>query len=524
MKKRLLPLCFLLLASLKGYAQLEHIVRGDCTPVLETEGSAANRAQQPRHLPAINKNWDADKVYHQLVILVSFSDLDFKMENPRDTYDDIFNKEGYNQRNGAGCVADYFRSQSNGLVNMHFEVYGPIKVETKAQPYDNPTDKTRNYGQTIMSGATKQFIADNPDIDLSIYDWNGDGAIEQVIYVFAGFSGNQNVSTSYGYVWPNTSTISPITTPQGITISNYTASCELWSNGVSCGIGTICHEFTHSLGLPDIYPTNSDGDYSVVDEWDLMDGGNFINYGWCPPNYSALEKILMGWLTPVELTEPTHIDGMKPCADGGEVYLVRNTKNEYYLLENRQQSGWDLGIPGRGLAIFHVNYNASKWSSNTVNATKNAYRYDLVHADNMDYNTWYDYIIAEGSNNPYVNKPRLNSRILSTSPYPLRTADPTPTVNSELTDTSVPAAVVYNENAEGKRLMSKPITNITQNPDGTIAFDFMGGNNDGIVTLTNTAPQTHQVYNLMGRAVHRTLPFQLLIVKQPDGSTKKVMK
>jgi len=344
--------------------------------------------------------------------------------------------------------------------------------------------------------------------------------VNQVIYVCAGYCGNQNNEKCYGYIWPNTSTFSTITTHDGKKIYNYTASCELWANNSSCGIGTICHEFTHSLGLPDIYPTNDSAGYSVVDEWDLMDGGNFTNYGWCPPNYSALEKMLMGWLTPTELTEPTHIDAMKAVGDGGEVYLVRNTTNEYYLLENRQQKDWDYAAPGKGLAIFHVNYNASKWAANSVNTSRNAYCYDLVHADNMDYDSWYDMLVAENATTPYVSKPRLNSRLLSTSPYPW-IADSTRTVNAELTDTSVPAAVMLNANADGKLLMSKPITNITQNPDGTIAFDFMGGNENGIAQIKKERLPV-RVYDMCGRASNGGRG--ILIVRTSDGTVRKLIK
>ena len=514
----------MMLLPAAGFAQGARMIRGYCTPHADDDGVAGARVgQQPRRLPAINRHWDADKVYRQLVILISFSDLDFALEKPREVYDSIFNEPGYNKRNGAGCVADYFRCQSGGLLNMKFDVFGPYKVSSKAQPYDSPTESTHNYGASQMVEATKTFIAENPGTDFSLYDWNGDGAVNQVVFVCAGFCGNQSSEKCYGYVWPNTSSFSTITTPDGKKISNYTASCELWANNSSCGIGTVCHEFTHSLGLPDIYPTNDNAGFSVVDEWDLMDGGNFTNYGWCPPNYSALEKMLMGWLAPVELTEPAHIEGMKAVADGGDVYIVRNTTNEYYLLENRQQKDWDLGIPGSGLAVFHVNYNAAKWSGNTVNTSRNAYCYDMVHADNMDYDAWYDMLVAENATTPYANKPRLNSRLLSTSPYPWKT-DSTRTVNAELTDTSVPAAVMLNANAEGHLLMSKPITNITQNPDGTIAFDFMGGSNDGISTLAHAAGTMPRLFDMLGRAAGKGQAPRLLIVRLPDGTTRKVMK
>lgn len=521
MKRQFLTLFLFTLASISGYAQLEHVIRGDCTPgLLSGDSIATARGNAPRSIPSVNWQWDAERVYRQLVILVSFSDLDFNREDPRAVYNDIFNKEGYNERNGPGCVADYFRCQSGGLMNMEFDVFGPYKVSSKAQPYEKPNKDVRNYGTEQIREATQKFLAENPNTDFEPYDWNGDGYVNQIIYVFAGYCGNQDIEACYGYLWPNTSTIAAIVTPDGKRIYNYTVSAELWANNTSCGIGTICHEFTHSLGLPDIYPTRSGAGYSVVDEWDLMDGGNFTNYGWCPPNYSALEKMLLGWLTPVDLTDPQHIESMGAVADGGEVYLVRNIGNEYYLLENRQQKGWDLGLPGKGLAIFHVIYSDGKWSSNTVNNNRDAYGYSIVHADNMDYDTWYDRIIASGSRNPYVNKPRLNNSILSTSSYPWST-DSTLTVNAELTDISVPAAEMYFPNVDGERLMSKPITRITQNPDGTIAFDFMGGDNSGIIQTMAQQPH-YQTFDLCGRVVGESRG--IVIVRASDGTVRKVLR
>ena len=93
--------------------------------------------------------------------------------------------------------------------------------------------------------------------------------------------------------------------------------------------------------------------------------------------------MLLGWLTPTELTSPITITDMKPVAEGGEAYIVKHTNSEYYVLENRQQTGWDIGEPGRGLLIYHVDYLESSWRINSVNTGKN-FRYDLVHADNLD--------------------------------------------------------------------------------------------------------------------------------------------
>ena len=466
----------------------------------------------------MNTDWDSQRTYRQLVILISFSDCDFKSEHARESYDSLFNEPGYNKRSGPGCVADYFREQSGGLFNLQFDVTGPVKVEAKACPYENPTESTRNYGRDQFVEATKQIIKDNPDMDFSAYDWNGDGYVNQVVYVYAGTGGNQG-QKSYGHIWPNTSSFTSITTPGGVKISNYTASSETWSNGLSTGIGTICHEFSHSLGLPDIYPTSSSAGFSVADEWDLMDGGNFTNLGWCPPNYTPVEKMLLGWLTPIELEEPTSVRELKSVADGGTTYRIMHSENEWYLLENRQQRGWDFGLPGKGLVVYHVVYDNSAWRGNTVNNDKSRRRFELVHADNLDYDDWDE--IIEGSS-PYAETAYLHNKHLSTSPYPW-TTDSTTFVNNELTDNSVPPAKMSSPNEEGNLMLSKSITNITMSEDGLVSFDFMQvqvGMEDLSLQAAGCRPQ---MYDLSGRSVNAPARGQLCIVREADGRIRKYL-
>lgn len=476
------------------------------TCVLALSASAANDKKERRlrctveaqPLTASVKDWSASRTYRQLVVLVSFSDCNFSLEDPKATYEAMFNQRGYNQRDGAGCVADYFRDQSNGRFNLEFDVYGPIKVNRKAQAGSGAQD----FRTSVFVEALRNLITQQPAIDFSHYDWNSNGYVNQVIFVYAGYAGNQPGFITY--IWPSTGSMNMVTTPDGYKVNSYTASGELWSNKTSCGIGTICHEFSHCLGLPDVYPTNTNDSslpISVVDEWDLMDGGNGSNLGWCPPNYSALEKMLLGWLKPKELTADTMITGMKPVSEGGDVYLIRHTENEYYLLENRQWQGWDVSLPGHGLLVWHVNYNASKWNNNVVNNTKGKPNYHLVTADNLDYDTWYDLYIERGGGNPYVDKARLLHRcLLSSAPYPWAT-DSTDFVNSELTNTSVPAAMMYNKNATGSVLLSKPITDITEHADGTISFVFHASTTDGLATPSAVSHQPSAIYTLTGRKV-----------------------
>lgn len=517
MKRILLYGMLILLLPLRTMAQEGELIilRGDCTPDISGNTTDSHRAS--RRLPACNTDWDADKIYKQLVILFSFSDNDFQEEHSLDFYNRIFNESGYNEGHGAGCVTDYFRTQSGGLFNLEFDIYGPYKVSQKAQPYDEPTSSTKNYGHDAMHEATQQFVSEHPEIDFSQYDWNGNGYVNQVVFIYAGYGGN--TKSTYGYIWPNTSSFSAVETPNGKIISSYTASAELWtpSTPSSCGIGTICHEFSHSLGLPDIYPTTSNQGYSVCDEWDLMDGGNFTSWGWCPPNYTALEKYLLGWVEFTELDDAASISDLKPVSEGGEVYRIKHSDSEWLLLENRQQTKWDSGLPGKGLVIYHVNYDGSVWKGNTVNNDKTKRRFHLVHADNMDYDAWNAYIEEKGLS-PYASGDRMNRRYLSTSPYPYIVEDEVQ--NNELTDTSTPAATMFYPNLDGEILLGKSITNI-QMTDGLVSFDFMGGATEIKVPMRYPEKVDLQMYNLLGYKVKTPVQGQIYIIKESDGKTHK---
>jgi len=524
--KRILFLFALL--PLAAFAQQEfEVMRGNCLPDISDDTPAAgNRVGAVRQkLPAINTNWNPEKTYRQMVILIDYVDSVFSCEDPKAFFEKILNEPGYNEGKGPGCAADYFRSQSNGMLNLQFDVFGPVKVSQKAQPYENPTKNTKNYAHDALREATNKVLQENPTLDYSIYDWNGDGYINQVVFVCASFCGN--ASSSYfdtkGFLWPNTSSISTITTPDGKKISNYSACAELWPTKTprSCGFATICHEFSHSLGLPDIYPTSDSAGYSVCDEWDLMDGGNFTNYGWCPPEYTAMEKWLMGWISFKELDEPTTVVGLKPVSEGGDVYRIKHSDSEWLLLENRQQRGWDAGAPGSGLVIYHVFYDGSVWQGNKVNTDKNKRRFHLFNADNRDYDAWDDYLNEKGLGT-YANTGHMNSRYLSTSPYPW-TNETTLAVNNELTDSSVPAAKMNYPNAKEELMLSKPITNISVDDDGLVSFDFMGG---GVVGLAESVKENASrgitaTYDINGR-IAQPKASGFYIVRQADGTVRKL--
>ncbi len=501
----------------------QNVERGGCMPDFDTEATHQHRAR--KKLPPIKKDWDSTRVYKHPVVLLNFKgdSTYFTKNHTKAYYDSLFNAHGFNERDGKGCIADYFREQSNGLLNLKFDVFGPYEVSQKAQRRKNPTENTKDYNKEALGEALNAFVAENADLDFSQYDWNGDKSIEQVIFVYAGTSGNINSPLCWGHIWPHTSFLdTTITTKSGYQLSDYTCSGEIWPNNASYGLGTICHEYSHFLGLPDLYPVNG-WRYSAVDEWDLMDGGNFTNYGWCPPNYSPMQKMLLGWAKPIELTNPTSIVNLKPISQGGECYKISHSDDEFYLLENRQWEGWDAGLPGKGLVIYHVYYLPNEWAGNTVNNTEGQLHYELVNADDLDFSEW-EQLLKQRDWSAYQNSRRRNNYHLSSSAYPCIT-DSISLRNDSLTNTSVPASVMITRNAAGENLLSKPITDIRMTEDGLISFNFMGGDPEILeVKHPFNDRKVALYYQLDGTLRQQNSKKGIYILRREDGKMIKFVK
>ena len=450
-------------------------------------------------------DWNPQKIYRVPVILMSFADYDFKADHDLAFYNNLFNKSGFNLGFGPGCVADYFRDQSRGQFNLVFDVVGPIKLTSNVK-----SDSDKNYGVDQIREAIR--MADE-QLDYSDYDWEDNGKAETVIIVFAGYGANEDLTITDGCIWPNTNDL--YMTLDGVTINSYSASPEIWSDETSCGIGSICHEFCHVLGLPDLYPTKGK-EFSVLDEWDLMDGGNFADNGWCPPNLSIQEREYLGWQVPEDLTEAKTITGMPSFDSSGKAYRIVNDAHpsEYYLLENRQWEGWDYMLPNHGILITHIDFDDNAWLGDVVNVSSSHHRYDYFHADNLDFNYYdylFDYKVAYGTDG-------RNLRLQYTS-YPY--VDVKGVNHDFLTDTSVPAAMIFNPREDGVNLMGKSVTDIHEKEDGHVSFCFTV-TSTGIKTISSNAHPV-AVYDLQGRRI--TAPSSgLYIIQYSDGSTRKVIR
>lgn len=407
---------------------------------------------------------------HGLIILVNFADSKFNTSKfgPTQTlYSRIANEANYGENNFKGSISDYFKAQSGGQFLLDFDVAGPVTLPHRYSYYGQNDDD--GYDKRPKEMVKEACQAVDGSVDFSKYDWDGDGEVEEVFVVYAG-NGEHDTPNQPSLIWPhmdNLANYGKQLTLDGVTINTYACASELNSDKTLSGIGTFCHEFSHCMGFPDMYDTASDGNNFGMGSWDLMDYGSYNGDGYVPAGYSGYEKMVCGWTTPIELDKPMTVNGMERLADMGQTYIIYNkgNRNEYYILENRQQSGFDKYLPGSGLLIERVDYDKDIWEWNAVNTTNGGYypegsytpsyndhqRITIFHANNIEY---------DGNN----------------ATYPYASLD-------SLTDSSQPAATVWNANADGTYLMHCRVYGITQNADGTVAFSF--GWADGNATGTN---------------------------------------
>lgn len=420
-----------------------------------------------------------------LVILVNFKDEKMQPAHTRQAFDDQFNLVGYNKNGNAGSVHDYFLAQSYGQLDITFDVVGPVTLSKNMASYggnDSNGDDKDPAGMAYE--AIKLAKQQNPSLNFQDYDWNDDGEVDQVYLIYAGYGEASDEDGSLANtIWPHEWQLSAAgynLSYNGVTINTYGCSSELLGNESYPiqldGIGTACHEFSHCLGLPDLYDTSGSSNPAFgMDTWSLMDYGCYGDDGYKPSGYTSYERWMSGWLTPKRLTEGTSITNMAALTDSPEAYIIYNDNypDEYYLLENRQQTGSDLMLEGHGLLVLHVDYDENAWFNNEVNNVKSHQRCSIIAADN-----------------------KLSSYNLSGDPFPGTSH------KTELTDTSRPAASLFHTNAAGTKKMGKPLTNITESATGLISFDFMGGAETGIHSILKDIDNTPRpTYDAAGRYI-----------------------
>lgn len=438
-----------------------------------------------------------------LVVLVNFKDVKMKTPHAHATFHRMMNEEGYSDHGQHGSVRDYFLSQSYGQFDFSFDVAGPVTLpNTMAYYGKNIQGFDIRPGEMVLD-ACMQI---QNQVNFADYDWDGDGEAEQIFVIYAGYAESNGAPANT--IWPHQSYVQnrdgSDLVIDGTIIGKYACSSELTgvSGDVVAGIGTMCHEFSHCFGIPDFYDIN--GVNFGMDVWSLMDYGCYNDNGNTPVGYTSYERMMCGWLQPTLLNDTAAVRDMPCLSEAPVAYAIQNeaNKSEYYLLENRQQTGWDRYLPSHGMLVLHVDYDEKAWDMNMVNTNANRLRMSYIAADNA-----------------------RNANTLEFDLFPgLRGV-------SCLTDFSKPAAALNTNNPQGIKRMSKPIYNIKEQ-DGLIGFDFLKDTAVGIseVLFEKAEPFVWNVYHPDGSLAGKMSAAQIQYLLKPgiyllrSGSeTRKVM-
>lgn len=309
-----------------------------------------------------------------LVILAEFQDTTFTIQDTKNVFTNYLMNEGhftdsrYGQNQNYKGVRGYFKDCSYGKFTPVFDVVGPIKLPKAHDVYGAGNDRM----DLLLADAC---AAVDGMVDFTKYDANNDGIVDLVYVIYAGHSANTSGNKDTN-IWPKSGTITISDTFDGKSIRRYGVSNEIngsekisKNNKKINGIGLFCHEFSHTLGLPDIYAIDKkakDQDDQGMEFWDLMDGGPSVSNGTIPPSYLAWEREVMGWMNIDELKNNSTINNLKTIDNGGKAYKIvnPNNSNEYIVLQSMQKGawnqGWGDGTYGKGLLAYRVSYKSDK--------------------------------------------------------------------------------------------------------------------------------------------------------------------
>lgn len=338
------------------------------------------------------KRYDYDN-FKGLVILVEYNDRSFKYDDYADIMEKMINQDDYKgetrTNNGGTCTGsmrDYFRDNSNEVFTPTFDIVGPVKVNrSQYYPRPNGSKGSDNFSQLMIDACT----AADSIVNFKDYDVDHDGKVDMIYFIYAGLpsyiDGNDE-----RLLWPHQSDISYYRNVRkdGVFLSRYACSTELFGTGgwqILEGIGTMCHEFSHVLGLPDLYDTGNlfpDDDCVTPGTWSVMAGGTNLNNGRTPCGFSLFERYALGFATPKLLNKAGHYSLAAISSENSGYRIDTPQKKEYFLLENRQKVKWDSQLPGHGMLIFRVDStNTSVWEwYNAVNDNPDHPYYELVRA------------------------------------------------------------------------------------------------------------------------------------------------
>ena len=332
------------------------------TEALSKEAIAAKRAASPLHIaPKEEVATPLNIAPRGLIILVNFADLAFtetieemdSMHNAKNytrDYEYVYRGNTY-QVSSEGSARQYFYDASFGQYDPQFDVIGPVTVSREYAYYGKNNVNTQFDQRPWEMVKEACVIADTLlDVDFTQYDNDNDEIVDFVYVIYAGYGEADGGGANT--IWPHSYQLSAAGAYcrlDGVRIDLYACGNEIdYYTKKHTGIGTFCHEFSHVLGLPDLYTTEGQT-HKTLGEWSILDYGPYNNDGNTPPAYSAYERFFMGWLTPEVIVDSANIRLEELNSSQRALLISTEDKHNligndpkstrFYLLENRQQRG-----------------------------------------------------------------------------------------------------------------------------------------------------------------------------------------
>jgi len=304
-----------------------------------------------------------------LVLLVKFRNQSTRFQPS--AFDPVFN-------GASDSVREYYSEISYGQWRMVSTVTDWITLNNDDSYYAYNDYTYGNPEQMIVEAVD---YLNGQGFDFTRFDSNGDGIIDavDVIHSGGGYENTGNANHIHSHYADLRWYGMDFTTHDGIRIVAYHTEPEVRGDGVSITqIGVICHETGHFFGLPDLYDYGYDS--SGIGLWGVMCMGPWAGPGMdgtVPTHFCAWSKYKLGLLEPQHIQVTTSSVMLRPVERQTEIVRIDEDmpSSQYFLLENRQKTGYDQYLPGSGLLIFHVDDNQED------NDDQNHYLVDLEQAD-----------------------------------------------------------------------------------------------------------------------------------------------
>ncbi|MCE5240639.1 M6 family metalloprotease domain-containing protein [bacterium] len=325
--------------------------------------------------------------WRALVLLVDFSDKTPTLY-PGTAGATHFNSMLFDSPAYTNSLQDYYREVSRQAFTLNGSAVGGTAGWYRA-PQTNAYYVNNNAGLGTYPQNSQKLVEDvaalaDPDVDFSQYANDGSDYINALFVVHAGMG--QEESGDATDIWSHKWQTYTQPVLDGKTLSVYSIEPE---NGL---VGVFAHEFGHVLGLPDLYDYGYDS--TGVGDWSLMAFGSWGGGGALPTQLDAFCRVELGWVDPVVPTSSQinvsfpQIEGNPVGSSSGVIYKLwcGTPTNEYWLVENRQQVGFDVSLPSSGLLIWHIDEdmpdNDTQWYPG-LNALLGHYLVALEQADGL---------------------------------------------------------------------------------------------------------------------------------------------